>query len=139
VAAVEVRERARVVLHPRQINRANHHAAWGASPLDQDTTTTRQRYETARALLERDEGVERAQALCLSHQPEMGTRSICRHGPLTTVYSYIFPVAPSATTLYVRQGNPCLGPYTRIPLRFPADPEAAAEVLRAYPSRISRA
>jgi predicted choloylglycine hydrolase len=139
VAAVEVRDTAKVILHPRQINRANHHAAWGPSPLDQDTTTSRHRFLTARDLLDLVQDLDGVLALCRSHQPSPGATSICRHGAYTTVYSYVFDVTPEGATLHVRQGNPCLGDYTAIPLRFPADHEARAAVLRAYPSSFSRA
>ena len=128
-----------MVLHPRQINRANHHAALGASALDQDKTTTQQRYATARGLLDRAETVADVLALCRSHESEQGVRSICRHGEYTTVYSYVFDVTPNGVTLHVTQGNPCYGAYQSIPIRFPAEPSAVAAVMHAYPSSLCSA
>src|SRR5205823_5823415 len=118
VAAVEIRHVARVILHPRQINRANHHCAWAESEQERDRLSSRPRFGTARELLNRARQAEDVLALCRSHRPEPGLYSICRHGPYTTVYSYVVAVGPAGTTLYVCQGNPCLGEYVELPLTF---------------------
>ena len=65
--------------------------------------------------------------------------SICRHGELTTVYSYVFDVSVRGTTLYVCQGNPCRGEYRALPIHFPADAVAVAATLDAYPSTATQA
>ncbi len=139
VAAVEVRDRARVVLHPRQINRANHHLAWRPepSPCDQDTTTTRWRYQTARNLLDQVDSVEAILRLCRSHDPQPGPLSLCRHGEYTTVYSHVFAWQEGQAALWVCQGSPCQGEYRRLSLRFPAAATEIAATLRDYPSRFT--
>jgi hypothetical protein len=134
VAAVEVRHVARVILHPRQINRTDHHASWGESEQERDRLTSRPRFETARELLGRARQTEDVLALCRSHRPEPGLYSICRHGPYTTVYSYVFAVGPAGATLYVCQGNPCRGKYVELPLTFGADTAARAATMARYPS-----
>jgi hypothetical protein len=137
VAAVEVRDSARVYQHPRQINRANHHVGWGFSVREQDHAS-RQRFALARDLLDEAQTPADVMSLCRSHVPSAGQASICRHGETTTVYSYVIEVVHGTAILYVQRGNPCRGEYTRIALHFPPRPDELAATFRLYPAESAR-
>jgi len=69
-------------------------------------------------------------ALLRSHE---GERPVCLHTESNTVYSYVIHWVEGELTLYVCQGHPCQNDYARIPIRFPVDAEALAEV---YPTGV---
>lgn len=130
LAAIEVRD-GRIAVERRSafVVRANHHVSFGANPTDDDTVTTRVRYELMHELIDEATTLNDIIAVTQAHAPGLDY-GICNHGAMETVYSYIVHWNEGATTLYVHQGHPCDGAaYVRIPVTFdtPAD-------FSAYPS-----
>ena len=77
--------------------------------------------------------------LLRTHRSKKVANSICNHGTIHTVYSYVFECKNGASALYVCQGNPCQNDYVRIDLPFPITPEVAQAILEKYPSKRARA
>jgi hypothetical protein len=131
IAAFEVRDRHLEVARGQAwVARTNHHVCLGATPEDDDTTTSAPRYAVADAGLSAVEQVSEIFPLLREHIPDP-QHSICNHGIYDTVYSYAIHWRDGAITLYVHQGHPCDGAaYVELPLIFGSAPSD----LRAYPS-----
>ena len=100
---------------------------------------TKTRYEDSMDKLRRAEGLDDIFDLLRTHRSKKIGNSICNHGTIHTVYSYVFEWKNGATTLYVSHGNPCNNEYVRIGLSFPITAEAAQAILEKYPSKRARA
>jgi len=133
VAAFEVRDHhVEVERNPIFAARANHHVCLGATPDDDDTTTTLPRYQSMVKGLQQVERLEQVFPLLRSHEPDP-QHSICNHGIYDTVYSYLVHWNAGETTFYVLQGHPCEGgAYVKVPIMFG---QGQANALRHYPSR----
>lgn len=77
--------------------------------------------------------------LLRTHRSRKLGNSICNHGTIHTVYSYVFEWKHGRTSLYVAHGNPCHNEYVRIDLSFPITAERARGILEKYPSKRARA
>jgi hypothetical protein len=130
VAALEVRDQhVEFERGPGLVARANHHICLGATPDDDDTVTTQNRFAQASARLQSVQQLEDVFDLLRSHEPVQGG-TVCNHSLYDTVYSYIAHYAAGAWTFYVCQGHPCQGgAYVRVPVTF-----SAADDFSAYPS-----
>jgi hypothetical protein len=131
VAALEVRDRhLQVARGQAWVTRTNHHECLGATPDDDDTTTSSYRYTAADAGLSAVGQVSDIFALLRGHTPDP-QHSICNHGVYNTVYSYVIHWRDGAIMFYVHQGHPCDGrAYVHLPLAF----GAAQTDLCIYPS-----
>ncbi len=132
-AALEVRDHhVEVERNPVFAARANHHICLGATPDDDDTTTTQLRYRSMYNGLQQIERLEQVFPLLRSHEPDP-QHSICNHGLYDTVYSYLVHWNEGETTFYVHQGHPCSdGEYVKVPITFGP---GQRNTLSHYPSR----
>jgi hypothetical protein len=107
-AIVEIRgDRTHALTEGLPIVRTNHHVTLGATPQDDNTTTSLPRLASAGnrvAAIESSDGIF---DLLRSH--DEGNAAICSHGAHQTVYCYILRRAAEQTTLSVVQGTPCAG------------------------------
>ncbi|MCC7450142.1 MAG: hypothetical protein IT324_22180 [Anaerolineae bacterium] len=133
VAAIEVRDHhVEVECSPILVARANHHVCLGATPDDDDTTTSQSRYQAMYTGLQHIERLEQVFPLLRSHEPDP-QHSICNHGLYNTVYSYLVHWNEGQTTFYVYQGHPCAGgAYVKVPITFGP---GQANTLSHYPSQ----
>ena len=134
IAALEVRDHhVEVERRSDYTARANHHVRLGATREDDDTTTTRPRYDSALAGLASVTTLDDVFVLLRSHQPD-AQHSVCNHGLYNTVYSYVVHWKDEKVTLFVHQGHPCDGQeYIPLSVAFSHPPELAR-----YPSRAVR-
>lgn len=132
MAALEVRDRhVEVERNPAIVARANHHVCLGATPNDDDTLTTADRYQLALEGLRHVGRLDDVFPLLRTHQPG-ASHGICNHSGYQTVYSYVVHWHDGATTFYVHQGHPCTGgDYVAVPIVFGAEND-----LSMYPSRV---
>jgi hypothetical protein len=104
--AIEVRGgRIEVVVNDGPTIRTNHHIALGATEDDDNTTTSRPRFEVARRLIDDADSVDDLYDLIRSH--DHGAGGICAHGPHQTVYGYVLHHDRSGVALSVTRGSPC--------------------------------
>jgi hypothetical protein len=131
VAALEVRgDHVEVERNPVSIARANHHVCLGATPQDDDTTTTAFRYLTAFQGLKTAVNLDDIFSILRTHHPTDGY-GVCNHGLYETVYSYVVHWNEGETTFYALQGHPCEGgAYVKVPVQL-----GQANDLSGYPSR----
>jgi hypothetical protein len=129
VAALEVRDHlVEVERHPVMVVRSNHHVCLGATPDDDDTTSTQNRFQCASEGLKTVKQAEDLFGVLRSHEPHKGG-TVCNHSQYDTVYSYIVHFNDGKTTLYACQGHPCEGEYIRLPVQL-----GAGSDLSAYPT-----
>jgi hypothetical protein len=76
--------------------------------------------------------------LLRTHRSKKIANSICNHGAIHTVYSYVFEWKRESKTLYVCQGNPCSNEYVKLDITFPITAARAQEILEKYPSKRTR-
>ncbi len=138
-AAIEIRgQRMHVLVHRTPIVRTNHHITLGATPLDDNTSTSAPRLDVALRDVGALESVDQTFDLLRFHGPD-GT-SLCVHGPPQTVYSYVLHQVQGTSTLSVIQGPPCetsVPTVLTIPFGESWSPSAAAEFQRTYPSAVT--
>lgn len=116
--------------------RANHHVVLEANADDDDTVTSRQRYESAQRRIGGARNFEDVLELQRSHD-DGGETGVCNHSLYQTVYSYVLRVRDGATTLHVTKGHPCqgTGPIEReLPIGRHWSVLAEGEFRAAYPS-----
>jgi len=136
IAGLEVRgSDISVELYDERHTRTNHHISFGATELDQDTTTSALRLRSSSSRLAEAERVEDVFDLLSSHDD--GETGICSHGRFPTVYSYILHWRVDQTHIFVSKGSPC-SPVSQRKLLLPigdAWSSAAEETFRSlYPS-----
>ncbi len=131
VAALEVRaDHVEVERNPVSIARANHHVCLGATPQDDDTTTTGFRHQTAFEGLKTASNLNDIFAILRTHHPT-GVYGVCNHGLYETVYSYVVHWNEGSAAFYALQGHPCEGgEYVKLPVEL-----GQANDLSKYPSR----
>jgi hypothetical protein len=131
VAALEVRgDHVEVERNPVMLARANHHVCLCATPLDDDTTTTAFRYQTAFEGLKTAASLDDIFSILRTHHPSDGY-GVCNHGLYETVYSYVVHWNEGETTFYALQGHPCEGgDYVKLSVEL-----GQANDLSRYPSR----
>lgn len=137
--AIEVRgKRIEVTVDDGPTIRTNHHIALGATASDDNTTTSRSRFDGARTRIIGATSVDDLHDLMRSHDD--GTGGICAHGVHQTVYSYVLHHDRSEIALSVTQGPPCEATSPMIltlPIGDSWTPEAAESLRNAYPSATS--
>jgi len=136
IAGLEVRgSDISVELYDERHTRTNHHISFGATELDQDTTTSALRLRSSSSRLAEAERVEDVFDLLSSHDD--GETGICSHGRFPPVYSYILHWREDQTHIFVSKGSPC-SPVSQRKLLLPigdAWSSAAEETFRSlYPS-----
>jgi len=136
IAGLEVRgSDISVELYDERHTRTNHHISFGATELDQGTTTSALRLRSSSSRLAEAERVEDVFDLLSSHDD--GETGICSHGRFPTVYSYILHWRVDQTHIFVSKGSPC-SPVSQRKLLLPigdAWSSAAEETFRSlYPS-----
>ena len=136
IAGLEVRgSDISVELYDERHTRTNHHISFGATELDQDTTTSALRLRSSSSRLADAEGVEDVFDLLSSHDD--GETGICSHSRFPTVYSYILHWRVDQTHIFVSKGSPC-SPVSQRKLLLPiggAWSSPAEETFRSlYPS-----
>lgn len=135
-ASVEVRSNdVEVVPLEGPTARANHHVVLGASPNDDDTITSKSRYESAQERVAAVADLDDVFELLRSHDD--GDTGICNHSLYQTVYSYVLRRRGGATSLYVVQGRPCESPTPdelMLPIGRNWSMNKEAEFRAAYPS-----
>ena len=131
VAALEIRDHhVAIERNAEAIARSNHHICLGATPEDDDTTTSVPRFQSVVNGLRRIKTVDDVFPLLRSHEPDP-QHSICNHGVYDTVYSYVIHWKDGKTTFYVAQGHPCQSAkYVKLPINFGQETN-----LSSYPSR----
>lgn len=136
VAALEVSGRVVVARDPVSIARANHFILNPDYRIDyHNSPGTKSRFADASRLVPRAGRLEDFYAVCRWHRSLKRADSICNHGSIRTVYSYIFHYCAGRLTLHVAQGNPCRTSYRAIEIPLPPTPSERREVLAQYPSR----
>lgn len=135
-ASVEVRSsRVEVVPLDRPTARANHHVVMGANREDDDTVTSKSRYESAQRQIGSVSTLEDLFELQRSH--DEGDTGVCNHSLYQTVYSYVLRRRNDQTSLYVSQGRPCESPIPQemvVPIGSFWSIENESEFRAAYPS-----
>ena len=136
IAGLEVRgSDIAVELYDDRHTRTNHHISFGATELDQDTTTSALRLRSSSSRLAEAERVEDVLDLLSSHDD--GETGICSHSPFPTVYSYILHWRVDQAHIFVSKGTPC-SPVSQCKLLLPigdAWSPATEETFRSlYPS-----
>ncbi|MDG6990065.1 MAG: hypothetical protein JRM99_01440 [Nitrososphaerota archaeon] len=118
------------------ITRTNHFVSTPGSKIDyHQNAGTKTRYSDSYSRLKDARSLSDIFDLLRTHRSMKRGNSICNHGTIHTVYSYVFEMKNGRTSLYVQQGNPCQGGYTRIDIAFPLRARSAQHVLDRYPSR----
>jgi hypothetical protein len=139
VTAFEVSKNVFEESNEKYLTRTNHYIKTPGYTINYSQNAgTKTRYNDSLEKLEQATDIEDIFGLLKTHRSmKLGT-SICNHGTIHTVYSYVFEVSKKKNRtirLYVCQGNPCKNEYERIDLRFPISEEKADEILERYPSR----
>ncbi|HCO13744.1 MAG TPA: hypothetical protein DIT46_06140 [Gemmatimonadetes bacterium] len=136
IAGLEVRgSDISVELYDERHTRTNHHISFGATELDQDTTTSALRLRSSSSRLAEAKRLEDVLDLLSSHDD--GGTGICSHSRFPTVYSYILHCRMGQTHILVSKGPPC-SPVCQNKLLLPIGDDwssAAEETFRSlYPS-----
>jgi hypothetical protein len=135
-AVVEVRgNRTHVSQHREPITRTNHHVDLGATPDDDNTTSSLPRLDAASTAVRTIDSIDGIRDLLRSHGD--GDASICVHGMHQTVYSYVLERRSGDTVLSVVQGPPCrfgASMTATVPVGDGWSSERADAFREAYPS-----
>ncbi len=121
------------------VTRTNHFLKtpnWKVDYHQNAGTWTRFRDSTEK--LGRVDGLDDIFELLKTHRSRKLGNSICNHGTIHTVYSYVYEWKHGKSTFYVCQGNPCENEYVRLDLSFPITAEKARHILERYPSKRTR-
>ena len=139
--AIEIRgARIEVVVNDGPTIRTNHHVALGATEDDDNTSTSRPRFETARRLIDNAHSVDDLYDLMRFHDD--GTGGICTHGLHQTVYGYVLYHNHGEIALSIIQGSPCQATSPMVlalPIGETWSATGAQEFRKAYPSARSNA
>lgn len=132
VAVLEVRDHhVEVERHTEMIARANTHINLGASPDDDDTSTSLDRYQLAHDGLPNVSTLDDVFPLLAAKVPGQAN-GICNESLYHTVYSYVVHWRDGLTAFYVHRGAPQPdSTYVRVPVNLGDDTD-----LSAYPSQL---
>lgn len=140
VLALEVGRSINVETGRNFVTRTNHFLKTPNWKVDyHQNAGTKTRFRDSREKLREARSLADIFDLLRTHRSKKIANSICSHGTIHTVYSYVYEWKNGTSTFYVCQGNPCHNEYVRISLSFPMTAEEAQVILEKYPSRRARA
>ncbi len=139
IVALEVGNHVNVERGKKFAARTNHFLLTPGWKVDyHQDSGTKTRMRDASTKLREARNLQDIFELLKTHRSLEGATSVCNHGTLHTVYSYVFEMRDGKLSLNVAQGNPCQNDYVKVDISFPITESVAERILEVYPSRASK-